>query len=543
MLGTTPSIAALSEEFVEVTLRDDPVLATEAGVHDYDARLPDHSPDAVAERIQWLAGFDARLAALDDAGYSTAQRVDRDLLRARVAGMRIDLEQVRVHAHNPVRAVESAIYGLFLLKVRPFAPLDERKELMLERMVAVPVALENARASLESVAPPVAALASEIALTGPLFVDDLVRDLRQHFPGEAERIEFAGQRARLGFARFQEAIEKSGDPATSAAIGEDAMNAKLAREHLLELDCTALEALGRDHVGRARAALEAEARRIDPASDWRALLRDGRALLPDPHRLLETYASESERARRFVQENRIAPLADGGLDVIETPLFARSMVPVAAMVPAGPFDDSHAVFYVTPIDLTRPAEEQREQLESHCLPSIPIVVAHEAYPGHHLQFLAAHRAESRLRRLGWNHVFCEGWALYCEEWMNSLGFYTHPLARLFQLRDLMFRACRVVLDVGLHTGRMSVEEAQRWLVEEVMLSPATAQAEVRFDIVNPTQPMSYLVGKLAIVAMRDEAQRALGDRYRAYDFHAALLAGGSLPPALVRRELGERLGF
>ncbi len=542
MLGTTPNLTALSEEFVEVTLRDDPVLATEAGVHDYDARLPDFSPDAIADRIHWLAGFDARLAALDATGYSGAQLVDRDLLRARVAGMRIDLERVRVHAHNPVRAVESAIYGLFLLKVRAFAPLDERKELMLERMVAVPVALERARASLEGVAPPVAALASEVAITGPLFVDDLVRDLRQRFPGEAERIEFAGQRARLGFARFQEEIEKSGDPGVPYAIGEAAINEKLAREHLLDLDCAALAALGREQLEKARADLATEARRIDAAGDWRALVRDGRQLLPDPHRLLEVYASETDRARRFVLENGVAPLPDGALDMIETPLFARSMVPVAAMVPAGPFDDSHGAFYVTPIDFTRPATEQREQLEAHCLPEIPAVVAHEAYPGHHQQFLVANRTESRLRRLGWNHVFCEGWATYSEELMHELGFYTHPLTRLFQLRGQLFRACRVVIDVGLHTGRMGVEEAQRLLVEEAMFSPASAEAEVRYALVNPTQPMSYLVGKLAILSLRDEAQRKLGDRYRAHDFHAALLAGGALPLALVRREIWERLG-
>ena len=543
MLGTTRNITALSEEFVEVTLRQDPVLATEAGVHDYDALLPDASPEAVAERIRWLADFDARLEVFDVAGLPPSQLADRDLLRARVAGLRIDHEIVRVHAHNPVRAVESALYGLFLLQVRTFAPLDERKELMLERMVAVPAALEAARASLEGVALPVASLASEVAMTGPAFVDDLVRELRGRFPGEAERIEFAGQRARLGFARFQEEIEKSGDPNASFAIGEEAMNQKLAREHLLDLDCAALEALGRQHLASVRGELEAEARRIDSSSDWRALVRDGRALLPDPHRLLEVYASESERARRFVQENRIAPLPEGGLDVIETPLFARSMVPVAAMVPAAPFDpESNGCFYVTPIDGSRPAAEQREQLESHCMPGIPITVVHEGHPGHHQQFLVAHQAESRLRRLGWNHVFCEGWATYCEELMHEVGFYTHPLTRVFQLRDLLFRACRVVIDVGLHTGRMSVEDAQRFLIEEAMLSPADALAEVRFDLVNPTQPMSYLVGKLAIVELRREAQRRLGDRFRLHDFHAALLAGGALPPALVRREIWERLG-
>src|SRR5205085_516562 len=112
---------------------------------------------------------------------------------------------------------------------------------------------------------------------------------------------------------------------------------------------------------------------------------------------------------------------------------------------------------------------------------------------------------------------------------------------LFQLHGELFRACRVVIDVALHTGRMNEEQARVYLVDQAMLAPHTARAEVNFDLVNPTQPMSYLVGKLAIQDMRREAERTMGDRFRLHDFHAALLAGGALPPALVRRELAMRL--
>src|SRR5262249_12291417 len=158
---------------------------------------------------------------------------DLDLLRARVAGIRIDLETVRVPARNPVRVLERALYGLFLLLVRPFAPLEERKEAILERLLAVPACLAEARQSLEPVAPPVAALGAEIALTGPLFVDEIERTLRQHFPGEAERIEFATQRARLAFVKYQDECERSAVAGAPFAIGEAAMNEKLRREHLL----------------------------------------------------------------------------------------------------------------------------------------------------------------------------------------------------------------------------------------------------------------------------------------------------------------------
>jgi uncharacterized protein (DUF885 family) len=166
---------------------------------------------------------------------------------------------------------------------------------------------------------------------------------------------------------------------------------------------------------------------------------------------------------------------------------------------------------------------------------------HEAYPGHHLQLCHAGRAGSRLRQLADSSLFAEGWALYCEELMHELGYYLDPVTRVFQLRDLLWRACRVVIDVGLHTGKLTFMQAVDYLVEEAMLERLNAVMEVKRYTLMPTQPMSYLIGKLQILALRDEARKRLGDRFDLARFHTALLAGGTLPPALVREELFQRL--
>ena len=145
-----------------------------------------------------------------------------------------------------------------------------------------------------------------------------------------------------------------------------------------------------------------------------------------------------------------------------------------------PFDhDQTGLFYVTPVDPSRPREEQEQQLQGHCLAAIPLTVAHEAYPGHHLQLYHSNRGGSRLRRIADSTVMCEGWALYCEEMMFEEGYYPDPLTRVFQLKDLLWRACRVVIDVGLHTGRMSFAQAVDFLVEQAMLERVNAEAEVK----------------------------------------------------------------
>jgi uncharacterized protein (DUF885 family) len=126
--------------------------------------------------------------------------------------------------------------------------------------------------------------------------------------------------------------------------------------------------------------------------------------------------------------------------------------------------------------------------------------------------------------------------------MWEQGFFTSdPLTRLFQLRTTLWRAHRVVIDAALHAGRMTWEEAVGQLVDDVMLDPQTAASEVDRYVMTPTEPLSYLLGKLAIVELLNEARRRLGAGFDLHAFHAALLASGTIPPALVREELWDRL--
>ena len=536
-------LSALSEEFVEVVCRLDPVGATLMGIHDYDDRFPDDSPGGFEERAHWLDDLGRRLEANVSAdGLSHSLRVDLTLLRSRVEAMRFHLSLGPL-ARNPVRFTETAMQGVFLLMERPFAPLEDRKELLLARLLAIPHYLERARASLERVPPVFAELAREVNLTGPSYVDEVARVLMRHFPAEGERIEHATGRARVGFSRYQEFLERElpAREGGSHAIGEAAMNELLRKEHLIERDCAAIEALGVEHVQRTRGLLEAEARRIDPGRDWHRQVADAQQRHPGPSHVREAYAREVERARRFVADRRIAPIPDGPLQVIDTPVFERMFVPYASYLAPGPFDaDQTGVFYVTPVDLSRSRAEQLEQLAGHCTASIPLVVLHETYPGHHLQRLQANRASSRLRQLSTNSCFVEGWALYCEEMMWDQGYFSDPATRLIQLRDLLFRACRAVIDVRLQSGRMTFDQAVQYLVSEAMIEPVNARREVRRYVLAPTQPLSFLVGKLDLLALREEAKSRLEERFTLSDFHAGLLAGGALPLALARDELWER---
>ena len=547
MLETVKAFTQLSEEFVELYMRHHPVQATRAGIHDYDAKLPDDSPEGVRERIVWLRDLEQRLvASVPWQELPIEQRVDYGQLRSQLAAMRADLEEIKMYARNPSIYPETALAGVFLLMVRGFAPLEERKEAILSRLLAIPDYLKAVRPNLKEVPDTYLGVASEVTLSAPAFVDDVTRSLVRSFPAEAERIEHAGNRARVAFLQYQEFMDRELEAKIGGtfAIGERWMNFKLEREHLLSMDCAALEALGRDHVQRTRTALEAAAREIDPNRSWRELVSEAKKRHPEALRLREAYQAEVDRARQFVIDRKLVAMPGGSekLEVLDTPVFLRATTPYAAYTSPAPFDEEQTgLFFVTPADVSRRKDEQAQQLEGHCYASIPLTTVHEGYPGHHLQLCQANRAGSRLRQLADSSLFAEGWALYCEELMHELGYYLDPVTRIFQLRDLLWRACRVVIDVGLHTGKLTFMQAVDYLVEEAMLERINAVMEVKRYTMMPTQPMSYLVGKLQILALRDEAQKRLGDRFDLSRFHTALLAGGTLPPALVREELFQRL--
>ncbi|MFO0659800.1 MAG: DUF885 domain-containing protein [Polyangiaceae bacterium] len=166
---------------------------------------------------------------------------------------------------------------------------------------------------------------------------------------------------------------------------------------------------------------------------------------------------------------------------------------------------------------------------------------HEAYPGHHLQLSMARLNPSLIRKMSGPSIFAEGWALYSEELMAELGYYTDE-ERLMQLEWALVRAARVLIDVGLHTQNMSFEEGVKVLTDIVHLEPTLALSEIKRYTQSPTQPLSYITGREQIFRLRERYKAKMGARFSLKEFHRELLTRGTLAPGLLAREiLGEDL--
>ena len=282
------------------------------------------------------------------------------------------------------------------------------------------------------------------------------------------------------------------------------------------------------------------ARKIDPARSVLEILDAAKADHPTAEGLLRAYEEAMKAARQYVIDHNIAGIPeDESLRIIETPVYLRPILPYAAYMPPGIFEKRQdGLFLVTPVDAGSTAQAREEKLRGHNFAKLPITALHEAYPGHHLQLVWANRRKSVPRRLGivLSTLFIEGWAFYCEELMEKLGYIDSPIQRLARLKDQLWRAARIVIDVSLHTGGMSIEEAIQLLVDRCRLEPANALAEVRRYTAHPTQPHTYLMGKLAILDLVEEYRKQKPEA-SLREMHDAILACGSLPPSLMRRVL------
>jgi uncharacterized protein (DUF885 family) len=537
----TLQLDRIADRYIQVIIDDHPVGATYLGIHECDDQLGDFSPSAQNEKNRHLRDLLADLDELEMLDAPLDDRIDVLALRASLRRSIFEHEVMRAHERHPSEYVGTVLSGCHQLIVGDFAPIEDRARSLLGRLREAPEVL---RCMEENVLDPPAVFAdvgADMARGGEAFVGAVVEPVADAVPALSSELAEAGRAAVDAFRRAVEYLEQVGAGSNVPfEIGKEAYEWLLTNYHMLEMDSSALRELGREVMEDTKRRMVEVAAEIDPDRDVHDVIEDLKAEHPSADGLRVRYASEMARAKSFVREHDLVTIPEGEeLEVIDTPVFLRKILPYAAYCPAGAFEArQRGLFYVTPVDQSLSKEEQELQLRGHSLHTIPIVALHEAYPGHHLQLTRSNAARGKIRKVLWNTVFVEGWALYCEEMMHEAGFYSDARTRLGQLKETLWRAARVVVDVGMQLGEMSVDEAIDFMMDEVSLERVNATAEVRRYAGNPTQPSSYLIGKLAVLDIRTRYERREGAGFNLKRFHDRLLDVGSVQPRLAEAALG-----
>ncbi len=538
-----PRFAALEGEALNLLWQRDPVHASILGVERYDGLLPRTDPDSRAEfcwRAGELLGQLERLSPPDAADPIPA--AERWALRSLLAVPRALEEEFSPYTRNPTLYVESLLQGVYILLQRP-GPMDAgRVHSLISRLNEAPRLLEEGCRNLLPHAARVPLAWAEGCLRqtegGQALISQALRPVLREVPRMGAQAEQAGARALEHLGRYAEFLRREILPRArgSFAAGRDLFHFLLREEHHLSYRDVDLEEWARHEIHETRKELSRLASGLAGGRDWREVLEDLKHDHPAADALLAAYREAVERARAFVRERGLATLpAQDDLVVEETPEFERGVIPFAAYLPPAPFGRRRrGSLWVTPPGRLLAEAQRQELLRDHCRARLPITALHETYPGHHLQLTRMCQIQSAVRRQFGTAVYVEGWALYCEEMMLEQGFLSDPRSRLCQLRDHLWRACRVLLDVGLHAGTLTIDEAADVLVQEACLQPPNAAAEVLRYTHTPTQPLSYLIGKREIQGLRREVERARGRIFSLREFHDEFLGHGALPIRFMR---------
>lgn len=530
--------------FVDDLIEDSPVTGTFLGEHRYDDRLGEFTGESLElerKRLsRWLRRFEGYAAD----GWLRDAAIDRTLIAQIVKSWIRELDRVRSLYRDPGSVVRACLGGVHLLVVRDFAPLPERMKSVLGRLREIPRVLSEGRALIvpREVPPVWAEVAAQSARQGIGLVARFIPALAESTPEIKAAVAQAAETAATALAEYASWIEETVAPQASGdfAVGEEFFNELLRENHMVAYDADALLGTGWRLYEETRRQMLEVARRIDATRTVDEVIEEAKRDHPSAGNLLEAYRGKMAEARQFVIDHEIASIPPAErIRVVETPPHMRPLIPYGAYMMPGVFEAvQEGIFVVTPVEEGADDEAVERKLRGHPLANIPVIALHEAYPGHHLQLTVANTLESLPRKLGsfLSTLFIEGWAFYCEELMEQLGFISMPIQKLSRLKAQLWRASRIIIDVSLHTRQMSVDEGIAFLVERAGLEPDDARAEVRRYTAHPTQPQSYLMGKLEILDIVAEHKRRR-PQATMRETHDAILRSGSLPPPLLRLAL------
>ena len=528
-------------------LRENPLFATRVGESRYNDRLPATSLDDAQRRAEVKQGFLDRLSDIERADLPASARINYDIfarkMRDEIAEFRFDQHLLPVDHRSglhttipelgrrvPLATVQD--YENYLARLSAFpAYVDGTIELMrtgIRAGVTQPaVIFERFREPLE---------AQIVESTEDSVLYDPFKEFPAAIPeAEHERLQEAGRKAIAesivpGFERFLTFMESEYVPncrtsvgASSLPDGRDFYRHRVRKFTTLDTTPEEIHAKGLEEVARIRGEMQ----RIMDQVEFEGELSDFfEHLRTDP----QFYAKSADELMMHVAY--ALKKMDGRLPE----LFGR--------LPKMPYGLKEVPDYIAPQTTAayyeQPSGDGRKagfyfmntyNLSSRPLYTVEALSLHEAVPGHHLQIALQQEMGDYpdFRRFTGFTAFVEGWALYAERLGLEVGFYSDPYSDFGRLTMEMWRACRLVVDTGMHYYGWTREQAINYMADNSALSMHNIRAEVDRYIGWPGQALAYKVGELKIRELRGMAEQELGTEFDVRAFHDTVLGSGAVP--------------
>lgn len=518
------------------------------GLHEYDGQLPDYSQAGIENRLATARQDLAGLNKLDLTTLNPQQRFDIGVLQHNIEDTIFNLAEKRDWEKIPL--FYQTELDLLSYTTRDYAPLSQRIAAMTRQEAQTPAFIAAARANLK---PPFARPVMEISL---MLLDGAVR-YRQTDVKELLQSQELSPEARAEGQKVNEAAIQAiqglidwlrGQAATfddNFAIGRAMYEKLLKYDELVEMPLEEVLAAGERDLEQNYAALVETARQLDPQASVNEVVERFKSQHPTAAELIGYSQTMLERIRQYlVDKNLISIPSETRPVVAPTPPPLR--FGFASMHSAGVYEKSaESYYYITLPEPDWEAQRQEDWLRLFSYNQLEITSVHEVYPGHFIHFMHIHNAPSDVtKQLPLSSpVFFEGWAHYTEQMMLEEGFGGgDPALKIAQLIAALWRDCRYVASIKMHTQGMTVEEGIEMFKKYAGLAEGPARAEILRGTVQPGY-FSYTLGKLMLLKLREDLKKRDGANFNLKAFHDACVGHGSPPVPLLRRKLlGEDSG-
>lgn len=530
--------AGFLDRTIDGYFRIAPEFAAVQGRHEFDGQLPDWSGTGLANRISFLRSTIAAAEAFDDSRLTREQRFERDYLVAVMRG-RLFWDTVADQPHtNPAYYVGSLDPSVYV--TRPYAPPEQRLRAYLTYLHNVPRAAQQIRANLRAPLPLSFIDYGKAGFGG--FAEYYRGDGKAAFASVQDAalqrdLTAASELAAAAMARLADWLESQRPNATQDfALGADRFAQMLRDTEMVDTPLSELESIGRADLQRNQQALRDACGRYAPGATIPACVDRMSANKPQGGPVAGARA-QLAGLKRFIQEHDLVTIpGTEEAQVEEAPPYNRQNF--AYIDIPGPYERGlPSVYYIAPPDPSWTPEIQAGFVPGEA--DLMFTSVHEVWPGHFLNFLHANRSSFTFGRVFVGYAFAEGWAHYGEEMMWDAGLGDGaPEIHIGQLSNALLRDCRFLSAIGMHTGRMTMEESRRLFREQCFQDEGNARQQSARGTYDPAY-LNYTMGKLMIRRLREDWTRSRGGRSAWKAFHDRFLSFGGPPIPLVRREMME----
>jgi len=494
---------------------------------DYLDRL---EKEEIEQSLLEVKGFLKDLENLRGNNLNLEEKIDLDLLRQSMLTYLREYSQVKIWQKDPCLYLKIALIGL-----DQALSAERWEESVSGRLRKIPDLLRQGEVNLNEVSN----LHREAALEVSEGAIDFLSATKNEFNYKGE-LEASNLIAVESLGKFRDFL-KSMSTTDVFARGKEILTRILAETYGSDRSLDEVYQIATQEYQDLLTQIENLSLTIDQHKSWQEVISDYKLEVEDHADLVELYSREVSSLKEFLGKKDLVPLPNGHkIKVTGSPIYLEPLRSSASYSsPLTNTPDTQGFFYIKMSDLPASAGQAGSELaksidESH--KEYLFMTAHETYPGHHLLDMFRKAQSNPIRRQIESPLFYEGWACYGEQLIDEAGYAKDPFQKLICLKRQLWRSLRALLDIGLHTGKLGLAEAQEKLTT-LGLSQQRAYRQARNYALTYGYQLCYTIGKYEILELRKRFASKLGLK----EFHNLLLKGGQIPFKWVEKRMDKNV--